>query len=87
MGNDSLPPGITRGPYRGRPQPKATLLWIAPALTALLWARMTVARWIQYGDGWTLMFLGILIANVMLVFAAVRENRRRRRSTEPHAAR
>jgi hypothetical protein len=88
MESDSLPPGVTRGPYKGGRRPKVTAwLWIGPALIAVTQARFVVERWTQYRDGWTWVFVACLLFSLVGVAGGVHELRLRRRSTEPGAAR
>jgi lysylphosphatidylglycerol synthetase-like protein (DUF2156 family) len=88
MDNDSLPPGVTRGPYRGTSQPKAShLLWVSPALIVLVWTMLTLNRWIEHGDGWTLVHAAVLLTCLVALVAGVREFRRRRQLAEPGPAR
>ena len=84
MGDDSLPPGVTRGPYQGSRQSNATwLVWIGPAVTALVWARLAVGRWIEHGDGWTFLFVAFFVVSLAAAVMGLRERRLRGRSIEP----
>ncbi len=84
MGDDSLPPGVTRGPYRGRRQSNAPWLsWVGPAVAALVWARLAVGRWVDHRDGWTFVFVAFFVVSLAAAVKGLGERRLRERPVEP----
>ncbi len=79
MDDDSLPPGVTRGPYKGQRQPRATpLMFVGPLFGVFVCARLAVDRWNQFRDGWTVLYLGGVVLGIVVVLLAIVEFRRLR---------
>lgn len=83
MEEDGLPPGVSRGPWKGSRSPSGSpILWIAPAGILVVITIQLVSRWVRYGDGWTLLYLGMWLTGVVYLVVSVREFRRQRQSLQ-----